>query len=92
MRKAIPKDLKCACSPRPWQGYSSSHSERRVEGEIGIYLRISRGLWFTGLFNVCSDVATEFKCLDINQVLINSFLYVLSLNIQNIASDKTLAK
>ena len=26
VRKAIPKDLKCACSPRPWQGYSSSHS------------------------------------------------------------------
>ena len=28
VRKAIPNDLKCACSPSPWQGWSSSHSEQ----------------------------------------------------------------
>ena len=28
MRKAIPNDLKWACSPRPWHGYSSSHSKK----------------------------------------------------------------
>ena len=27
VRKAIPKDLKCACSPKPWHGYSSLHSK-----------------------------------------------------------------
>lgn len=26
VRNAIPKLLKCACSPRPWQGMSSLHS------------------------------------------------------------------
>ena len=29
VRKAIPKDLKWACSPRPWQGWSSSHSTHK---------------------------------------------------------------
>lgn len=28
VRKAIPKFLKWACSPSPWHGYSSSHSEK----------------------------------------------------------------
>lgn len=27
VRKAMPKFAKCACSPRPWQGNSSLHSE-----------------------------------------------------------------
>lgn len=36
VRKAIPKFLKWACSPSPWHGYSSSHSEKGRKG--GIYL------------------------------------------------------
>ena len=39
VRKAIPNDLKCACSPSPWHGCSSSHSEqtgavRKIPDEV----------------------------------------------------------
>ena len=34
VRKAMPNDLKCACSPSPWQGWSSSHSQQSTWGFI----------------------------------------------------------
>lgn len=33
VKKAIPKLAKCACSPSPWQGWSSSHSVIQSEGK-----------------------------------------------------------
>ena len=37
VKKAMPKDLKWACSPRPWQGWSSSHSEKNKQYTIKYY-------------------------------------------------------
>ncbi len=46
VRKAIPKDLKCACSPRPWHGYFSLHSKKEnlksVAGLILIDFQIEK--------------------------------------------------
>ena len=60
VRKAIPKDLKCACSPKPWQGYSSSHSKKENINGYHNHMNTCLGRLST-ILHICTMESVENK-------------------------------
>ena len=50
VRKAMPKERKCACSPRPWHGCSSS--QPKSNSNITELIRAQAPVWVQGMANV----------------------------------------
>ena len=81
VRKAMPKDLKWACSPRPWQGYSSSHSAMQCN-QCKMYHELALSTL---------NQARDYMYADAVSVILNTYLCKVCLNHQIMTFTKILS-